>query len=383
MEFLHHGLPQREMMFAYQDRSVRHEVPAMPVNMEAAYRAVLGHWNVASMEVELRQFDTTVQAKTVVHPFVGVYQDTPTDASVIAPIPGKQYGAVVGGGSNPILNDIDPYWGSVWAVTKALTNYVAVGGNPDEAALIDNFVWPFPDTESLGDLDRSVDALCHMITTMKIPCISGKDSLSSTYKHADGTVLKIPPVLHMTVFGRIPDIQKTVTPDIKKVGSTLVVVGDMQADQLAGSVYFQTQNLASTDLPHVNTDNLREVLRTVHRAIQKGSIQSAKSIVEGGLAAAVAKMCFGGDCGAKIDLGPLGAMRADLAFFNETTGCFVVEVPAGVDPDDVFGDVPHAVIGKTTEEKNIVVREADAEIMNADLYELKTAWQAPMKEMYP
>ena len=88
---------------------------------------------------------------------------------------------VTAGGSNPVLNTIDPYWGSVWAVTKALSKFVTVGGNPDEAALIDNFVWPFPDEESLGDLDRSVDALCDMMEVLNF-LVSGKDSLSSTYR---------------------------------------------------------------------------------------------------------------------------------------------------------------------------------------------------------
>lgn len=382
MEFLHDGLPQREMHMKYQPLERKDEVPAVPTPLGEAYMAVLGHWNIASTEEMLRQYDTTVQGTTIVHPFVGVFQDTPTDASVIAPLYDKPYGVVTAGGSNPVFNRINPYWGSVWAVTKAMSNFVAVGGNPDEAALIDNFVWPYPDAESLADLDKSVDALCDMMEVLHLPCVSGKDSLSSTYRYPDGRVLKIPPVLHVSVFGKIPDIEKTVTTDIKAPDSTLVLVGTLDADHLGGSVYFDTQGVENTQLPHVDINQLPETLRAIYTSIQTGNILSCHAIAEGGVAATLSEMCFGGDCGARVDISALGPTRPDLAFFNETAGCFLVEVANTEVAETLFSAVPHAIIGNTIKEKNIIVYDNQQEILCADLYDLKAAWQKPMKEVF-
>ncbi len=381
MEFLHNGLPQREMHMKYKPREEKDAVPEMPIDLGEALKRVLAHWNVASMEEMLRQYDTTVGGRTVVHPFVGVYQDAPTDASVIAPLYDKPYGVVTAGGSNPVLNRIDPYWGSVWAVTKAMSNFVAVGGNPDSAALIDNFVWPYPDPESLADLDESVDALCKMMEVLELPCVSGKDSLSSTYRYPDGNVLKIPPVLHISVFGGIADIEKRVTSDIKEPGSTLVLVGALDADRLGGSVYFDTQGIENTQLPYVDVNQLPETLRVIHHSIGSGDVLSCHDVAEGGIAATLAEMCFGGDCGATIDISALEATRPDFALFNETAGCFIVEVESEEVAEALFGNEPHVVLGKTTKEKNIVAWENEQCVLNAYLYDLKEAWQKPMKEV--
>lgn len=95
----------------------------------------------------------------------------------------------------------------------------------------------------------------------------------------------------------------------------------------------------------------------------------------------LAQMCFGGDCGASIDVKPFGAERADLALFNETAGTFIVEVPNDTVAAELFSGVAHIVLGKTTEEKTIRVCEGEKELFAADLNQLKNSWQAPLKEV--
>jgi len=380
MDFLHHGLPQRELRMRYIPIFENNDTPDVPTDWTDVYKKVLGHLNVASTEEMLRQFDTTVQGTTVLHPFSGVYQDTPNDASVIAPIYEKPYGVVTSHAVNPILNRYDPYKGALWAVAMAASKFTSVGGNINEAAMIDNFVWPKPTPKFLGDLDRSVDGLCTMMDVLKIPCVSGKDSLSSTYTNNE-IEINIPPVLAMTIFGRIPDVKKTVSSDIKEIGSTLVLVGTPDVEHLGGSIYFQTQGIENTHIPEVDTDQLPTVLANIYGAIQTGTVKSCKAIGEGGFATALAHMCFGGDCGASIDMQPLHANRTDTAFFNETPGTFIVEVANEEMVHELFPNIPHAIIGKTTEEKTIQVYEGKKEIFTAHVYDLKHAWQMPIKEV--
>lgn len=379
MEFLHHGLPQREMHMTNEPIVENNDVPDIPTDWNDVYKRVLGHLNVASTETMLRQFDTTVQGRTVLHPFGGVYDDSPNDASVIAPMYGKPYGVVTALALNPILNRLDPYRGTEWAVATAAAKLTAVGGNIDESAMIDNFVWPKPSDQFLGDLDQSVDALCGMMNTLQIPCVSGKDSLSSTYRNGN-VEINIPPVLNITIFGKIPDVAKTVSADIKSTGSTLVLVGQADVSNLGGSIYYQSQNIANTHQTQVDTHGLLDVLHSVHDSIATGRVKSCKAVAEGGLATTIAQMCFGGDCGAHIDVSLLGAKRPDFALFQETAGTFVVEVASEEEAHILFAGVPHAVIGRTTEEKTIQVIDAEEHVFSADLLELKQAWQEPLKE---
>lgn len=380
MAFLHHGFPQRELHMQYIPTHENNDLPTEPTDWIKTYKQILGHLNVASTEEMLRQFDTTVQGATVLHPFSGVHQDAPNDASVLAPIYGKPYGVVTSHALNPILNRLDPYKGSVWAVAMAAAKVTAVGGNIDEAAMIDNFVWPKPNPKFLGDLDRSVDALCDMMDVLKIPCVSGKDSLSSTYTNGEMTV-NIPPVLNITTFGRIPDVKKTISCDIKQTDSTLVLVGSPDVTHLGGSIYFQTRGIKNTQVSEVNTDELPNVLHSIHEAIQTGNVKSCKAVGEGGLATMLAHMCFGGDCGATINVQTLGAARPDLALFNESAGTLIVEVQNGVSAHELFQNVPHVILGKTTEDKTIRIHNGTHELFSADLYELKHAWQQPQKEV--
>jgi phosphoribosylformylglycinamidine synthase len=210
--------------------------------------------------------------------------------------------------------------------------------------------------------------------------VSGKDSLSSTYTHGD-TVINIPPVLTITVFGRIPDVEKTVSQDIKKSGSALVLVGRADTEHLGGSVYFQNADLLNSHVSEVDMDGLPAVLDSMRDAIQTGAVLSCKAVGEGGLATTLAHMCFGGDCGADVDLQPMNAARADFALFGETAGTFVVEVNDQETANRLFRNVPHIVLGHTTAEKSIRVRDGGGELFTAATEELKPAWQTPIAEV--
>ncbi|MHB8986783.1 MAG: AIR synthase-related protein, partial [Eubacteriales bacterium] len=221
MEFLHDGLPQRVMRASWRKPRFPEPEPCETADWPSLFRKVMGHLNVCSKEPIVRLYDHGVQGTCACPPFAGNDGDGPNDAAVLAPLPGKPYGMVISHGLNPVLNTIDPYYGSLWAAAEAAANAVAAGADPRETVLIDNFIWPFPDEDRLGALDRAVDACVDFVRETGMPFISGKDSLSSTYRAKDGTVIRIPPVLCVSAFGRIPDVSKTVSADFKAAGSRI------------------------------------------------------------------------------------------------------------------------------------------------------------------
>jgi phosphoribosylformylglycinamidine synthase subunit PurSL len=384
MRFLHDGWPERTLHATWAPGPGDDRLPAPPGD-EASWRAVaasvLAHPNVASKAPIVRQYDHTVQGTCVAAPFAGPGGDAPGDAVVLAPLLGKPYGFVIAHGLNPVLNLFDAYWGAVWAAAEAMSNLVAVGGNPREASLIDNFIWPFPDPASLGDLDRAVDACVDVMHALRRPFISGKDSLSSTYRYPDGSVLKIPPVLCVSVFGRIDDVRRTVTSDFKAVGSTLVLVGARDPAGLGGATWLDTAGLRGNRPPRVDLAVLPRVLDAVYAAIRTGRVRACHDVSEGGLLATLAEMAFGGDLGAEVDVAGL-AERADVALFNETAGVFVVEVADGATAEALFGDVPHVVIGSTVAEDALRVIERGRVLFAAPLGDLQSAWERPLRAVF-
>ncbi len=387
MEFLHNGLPRRRMTACYNRRPGIADADngsgdAGPSDQEwpKIYKGIMSHLNVCSKEPIIRVYDHGVQGSCALPPLAGEKGDAPNDAVVLTPILGEPCGMVISHGLNPVLNNIDPYYGSLWAAAEAAANAVAVGANPEELCLIDNFIWPFPDEESLGALDLAVDACVDFVRATGMPFISGKDSLSSTYRGADGSVLKIPPVLCVSAFGRIADVGLTVSADFKRAGSRLVLVGGRNPVEMAGSSYYDLQGIDSGSLPRIDLECLSRVLKSVHGAIRRGKVLACHDISEGGLAAALAEMCFGGDMGASLTLAP-GETPGQF-LFNETAGCFIVELDSQDDPREIFGDVPLTDIGVTTPEKQVALYHGETRLFGVELEELRSAWKRPMKEVF-
>lgn len=387
-EFLKEGLPQRVMEVRYERPQIPELIPESPENAGEwidRFKAVLGHGNVCSKEPIVRQYDHGVQGGNIVAPFGGASQQGPNDALVIRPLLDKPYGVVQSHGMNPILCRIDPYQGSLWATTEALANYVAVGGDPDEAALVGNYITAYPDEATMGDLDQIVDGAVAMMDTLGTPVISGKDSLSSTYRGKNGEVIKIPPVYCVSAFGRISEVRKTVTSDIKRPGkSVLYLVGNLDAG-MGGSAYYDAAGGSSGRAPRVAASSLQSVLRGMHLAIKSGNVLACHDISEGGLVTAVAEMCFGGEAGAQIFIPK--ATDPETTLFSETAGCFVVEMDTTIEPQTILGGLPHRIIGATNDKGTFSVKQLDSEpgddvLFETDVSKLKKAWQQPMKELF-
>jgi phosphoribosylformylglycinamidine synthase len=288
---------------------------------------------------------------------------------------------VIAHGLNPALNLFDPYWGGIWAAAEALSNLTAVGGDYRQACLIDNFIWPVPDEASLAMLDRAVDACVDVMRAVQRPFISGKDSLSSTYRYPDGRVLKIPPVLCVSVFGRIDDVARVIGPELKAAGDRLVLVGHRDEEGMGGSIYVDVAGMPGERPPRVDLAVLPKTLDMVHAGIMSGDIVACHDVSEGGLVAAVAEMAFGAVLGATLDVDSAGT-RPDLALFNETAGVFVAEIRPEADLERLFDGVPHAVIGTVESRGELSAWFAGAELFRAPIDLLEAAWRAPMERVF-
>src|SRR3990167_2749874 len=123
MKFLHDGLPQRKMVGKSTKRTITEKLPPKNIDFAKIWPKVMAHGNVCSKEPIIRMYDHTVQGKNALFSLGGADYSAPNDGAILEPILGKPYGLVISHGLNPALVKIDPYWGSIWAIAEAISNY--------------------------------------------------------------------------------------------------------------------------------------------------------------------------------------------------------------------------------------------------------------------
>ena len=102
---------------------------------------------------------------------------------------------------------------------------------------------------------------------------------------------------------------------------------------------------------------------------------SSHDVSEGGVIGAIFEMCVGGGMGAVLD-NPI--VRPDNFLFNETAGCFIVEVENESIAKQLFKNVPFKILGKTQKMQEIEVKD----LFKADVSDLKRVWQEPMRRLF-
>ncbi len=390
MEFLHEENPS--MCLSARWRRPVHPEPdfAPPADLKRELLAMLSRLNVASKESVVRQYDHEVQATSVIKPLVGIGGIGPSDAAVIRPILDRDEGVVIAHGICPKYSDIDTYHMATNAVDEAVRNAVAVGGDVDYLAGLDNFCWCDPVTSEktpdgdykLAQLVRANRGLYDITTAYGVPLISGKDSMKNDYQIGD-TKISIPPTILFSVIGKMADVRRAVTMDAKRPGDLVYLLGLTKAE-LGGSEYLACRGLVGNTVPVVDiATNLRRY-RALARAIHNGLAASVHDLSDAGLGTALAESALAGDLGMEIELGNVaceGVDRDDFLLFSESAGRFVVTVrPQDAEAfEKAMAGTVCARVGRVTEERRLVVRGLSGKVViDCALNDMWEAWRRPL-----
>ncbi len=395
-EFLHDGIPQRHMQAEWKRSSRRGEMPGSSENgQEKSAEGIspdhgdtllklLAHPNICSREETIRVYDHEIQGSTAVKPLVGVASIGPSDAAVLIPRDTQMEttkGVALSNGMCPQLTDIDPYNMAWAAIDEAIRNGVAVGADPDQMAILDNFCWGNPNLpDRLGALVRCSQGCYDAAVAFGTPYISGKDSLNNEYTGADGKKHAIPGTLLISAMGIVPDGTKSVTMDFKAAGETIYLLGQT-GDHLAGSHYELLGNASASDGPQP-VKNALDHYRLVHQAILAGWVSAAHDCSEGGLAVALAEMALAGGIGAQIELDDMptaGNLSTPAKLFAESTSRLVITIKPGheVDFETLLLSAPVAKIGVTAGQ-TLKIEEGGNGVMNTPIADLTVAFRGEL-----
>ena len=287
-EFLHEGIPQRQLRAIIDNSIPDHRVFEYRIsNIKEHLLSLLSSPNIASKASVIRIYDHEVQGGTVVKPLTGIEADAPSDAIVIKPIGTKgAKGIVLSNGINPEYGKRGAYKMAWSVIDEAIRNAVAVGADPNRIAILDNFCWGDPlRPETLGTLVEACRGCHDAALFYGAPFISGKDSLNNEYLGTDGLRHAIPPTLLISAIGAVQDVNQSISMDLKEAGDFIYLVGEFAAGQKS--------------VPDVPASALK-VYRALHQAITNGIIRAAHDLSEGGLAVSAAEMCIGGRLGMNI-----------------------------------------------------------------------------------
>ncbi len=393
MDFLHEGLPPMRLEAAWTPPAHAEPDFAEPDDLTGSLEKLLGRLNICSKEPVVRQYDHEVQGGSVVKPLTGIANDGPSDAAVIRPVLDSMRGVVVSHGICPRYSDIDTYHMTACAIDEALRNFLCVGGSLEGIAGLDNFCWCDPiQTEKnpdgrykLAQLVRANKALYDYSTAYTIPCISGKDSMKNDYVIGDLRIA-IPPTLLFSVIGRIDDVRRAVTMDVKQAGDAVYALG-MTRCELGASEYFALHNAIGCNVPEVDAPQALELYRALEKAIARGLVRSCHDCSDGGIGIALAESSFAGGLGMDIDARLMprqGISRNDFLLFSETQSRFV----ATVAPDRAaafeacFKDSACARIGTVRPDSTFEITGLEGRpVITADIAALKLAWQKTLTWM--
>jgi len=240
--------------------------------------------NVCSQKGLMEMFDSTIGAGTVLMPFGGKYQLTPTEGSVhkIPLLEGTtDTASAITWGYNPLITKWSPYHGGAYAVVESLAKIVAMGGDYRGVRL--SFQEYF---EKLGDNPKkwgkpfaALLGTQYMMKNFNIPAIGGKDSMSGSFNDID-----VPPTLISFAVTKVL-ASNVISPELKGSGNNL---------------YLIKHNINKDLMP--NLEELKTNFEYIHENIKNKKIISAMTIKGGGVVEAISKMSFGNMIGAKISM---------------------------------------------------------------------------------
>ncbi len=326
-----------------------------------------------------------MQGGSVLKPLVGRDNDGPGDAAIIRPVLGSEMGVIIANGINPRYGEIDPYWMAASAIDEGLRQIVAVGGNLNTVALLDNFCWGNTSRpEMLGALVRAAQACYDMAIVYQTPFISGKDSLNNEFEF-EGRTISIPHTLLVSAIGVMEDVNLAVSMDFKNAGDLIYIVGATY-NEMGGSEYLRIHGFTGNSVPRVNPQQAKALMDRLSAATGKRLVRACHDLSEGGIGVAIAEMAFAGGLGATVYLKsvPVGEPidRDDYILFSESNSRFLVEVA----PEDrasfekVMSGTSLANIGQVTDSGLLSIYGVnDRKVVVKPISELKEAWQRPLR----
>jgi phosphoribosylformylglycinamidine synthase len=288
---------------------------AAPAAPSTALLALLDHPSIASKRWVFEQYDSTVQASTVVAPGgdAGVLRVRHTDFAI-----------AVTADCNSRYVALDPYEGGKAAVAEAARNVACTGARP--LGITDCLNFGSPERPAVfhqfKEACRGIADACRALGT---PVTGGNVSF---YNESPTGAVDPTPVVGMV--GLLARADRAVPSHARSAGDAVIVLGETRAE-LGGSACWEVlHDFVGGQPPLVDLEVARRFVDLLVAGAERGLFRSAHDCSQGGLGVALAEVAMGGpyqDAGFGLDV-DLTAHYAPLTahdlLFSESHGRAVV-----------------------------------------------------------
>ncbi|ORC32955.1 phosphoribosylformylglycinamidine synthase [Marispirochaeta aestuarii] len=316
--------------------------------------SVLSGLDSAGQEGLGQLFDSTIGAGSLLMPFGGRTQTSPSDGmAALLPLEEGETdtATLMSFGFDPRISSWSPYHGAVYAVLQSVARITAMGGDYRRTRLTlqEYFERLGKDPKRWGKPLAALLGAFHAQRALGTPAIGGKDSMSGSFEELD-----VPPTLVSFAVAPVT-AERVISQELKVAGSTLLLLSIPRDDD-----YLPDLKIAA------------ETYGRIHAA-EPGIIRSARSIGAGGIAAALAEMAFGNELGVEID----GSVaREDL--FRLEYGSIILEVSTDSPWRELFQGLPCREIGRVIAGGEL---RFGTEVLPLDT--ALEAWRNPLLKVFP
>ena len=335
--------------FLNTNGAVKHTSVAVPgTNRNAGYivdgslKEIASTLKFADKRGLIERFDATIGAGSVLMPFGGKNQSTPTQAMAakLPVLPGEEtdQASLFAWGCDPDLLSADPYDGAIASIVSSVAKVVAAGADYKKVYLtLQEFFeklkneperWGKPFKALLGALQAQLG--------LNAAAIGGKDSMSGTFLDKD-----VPPTL----------ISFAIAP---------ILAGDVISNEFkaAGHPVYKFGGCGLSDF-----SGWKASWEQFHALCQAGKVAASWAVEGGGIAEGVMKMSFGNSVGFKSN--PEAGLQYGPAY-----GDIIAELTEEIEGAEL--------IGWTTADETITYGSETVSI--DELYKLNTA---VLEKVYP
>ena len=275
---------------------------------EAAYR-VLRLPTVAAKNFLITIGDRSVGGMTHRDQMVGKYQTPVADCAVTMMGFNTYRGEAMSMGEKPTVALFDAPASGRMCVGEAITNIAAVNiGDIGNIKLSANWMAACGNEGEDEKLYRTVEAVSKACQALDLSIPVGKDSLSMKTVWQDGEEKKSvvsPLSLIISAFAPVQDVRKTVTPELKNVEDSVLLLIDLGFGKarMGGSAFGQVYNNMSGDAPDLDdTGRLKDFYNVIQQLVAEDKLLAYHDRSDGGLFATLAEMAFAGRVGLDINI---------------------------------------------------------------------------------
>ena len=357
---------------------------------EAAYR-VLRLPTVAAKNFLITIGDRSVGGMTHRDQMVGKYQTPVADCAVTMMGFNTYRGEAMSMGEKPTVALFDAPASGRMCVGEAITNIAAVNiGDIGNIKLSANWMAACGNEGEDEKLYRTVEAVSKACQALDLSIPVGKDSLSMKTVWQDGEEKKSvvsPLSLIISAFAPVEDVRKTVTPELKNVEDSVLLLVDLSNGKarMGGSAFGQVYNNMTGDAPDLDdTGRLKAFYNVIQQLVAEDKLLAYHDRSDGGLFATLVEMAFAARCGLNVDLTSLVANQADVneasirALFNEELGA-VIQIAkqdvAAVEALFKEADLALHAVATIGSDERIVIRNQVGIVLGQNRADLQRAWQ--------